>query len=151
MSYPNQAAFLTFLRGIGIDPLYLPDNSPSIGYAFSLAMTFVNPRLACVPSLPGYWTIYEMAVYNLGTDNLFNFAPDQEGRSYFADKRKEYDLRVLIPGVVTSSSDESTSVGYTNPEFVKNLTIGDLQNLKTPYGRVYMNIAQQYGTIWGIS
>lgn len=150
-TYPNIPDFITFLRNEELDPLYLPDDSSSIGYAFSFALTMVNPVLACVPSVPGYWTIYALAVYNLGTDNLINFASDQPGRTYFKDKRETYGIRAQTPGVISSTSDQATSESLLNPEFMKNLTLGDLQNLKTPYGRFYLNIAQQYGTIWGIS
>lgn len=149
--YPNVVDFTKFLRNEGVDPLYLPDDYPSLLYAFNIALTFVNPVLACVPSLPGYWTIYAIAVYNLAADNLINYANDQPGRTYFKDKRTEFGVLSLVPGLVQTSSDEGTSVGYVIPEFAKNMTLGDLQNLKTPYGRAYMNIAQQYGSIWGIS
>ena len=39
----------------------------------------------------------------------------------------------------------------TVPKAFDELTIGNLQNLKTPWGRVYLGIAQSYGTLWGLS
>jgi hypothetical protein len=53
--------------------------------------------------------------------------------------------------VVVSADDASTSGSFNIPEQFNGLTIGDLQNLKTPYGRQYLAIAQKYGELWGIS
>ena len=39
-----------------------------------------------------------------------------------------------------------------NVESMKGLTLANLQNLKTPWGRMYLSIAQLAGpTIWGLS
>ena len=34
---------------------------------------------------------------------------------------------------------------------MKDFTLANLQNLKTPYGRQYLAWAQAYGPLWGLS
>ncbi len=70
---------------------------------------------------------------------------------FFLGLRKNWNISGFVAGVVTSSSDESTSETLLNPEFMKGLTLGNLQNLKTPYGRQYLSFAMDYGTLWGLS
>jgi len=52
---------------------------------------------------------------------------------------------------VGASEDEATSQTLLTPEAMKGLTLADLQNLKTPWGRQYLAFAQSYGTLWGIT
>jgi hypothetical protein len=85
----------------------------------------------------------------LATDNLINFAQDQAGQCYFVDLRASFKINSFVPGVITESHDESTGQSLLNPEFMKNMTMSNLQMLKTPYGRNYMGLAQSYGTLWG--
>ena len=150
---PTLDGFKAFITGImGIDPLYLPSNSPSIEWAYANSLMFVNPALAVVGvSLHINTSLYIEAVYNLGGDLLVNYAPDQPGRTYFQDLRKSMNLTSFSSGVVQSASDSGTSDSLAVPEALTNLTIGQLQNLKTPWGRRYLSIAQTYGTMWGVS
>ena len=61
---PTVAGFLLFIRNVmGISPLVLPDNSPTINWALSIATMFVNPDLGVVGkqyregrSIPPAWT-----------------------------------------------------------------------------------------------
>lgn len=155
---PNLTDFLAFLRGVvGIETAYLPDNSMAVVYAFQTAMATVSPDLVAIPSFPVTpqnpqpWTTYAVAVYNLGADRVINFAPDQDGRTFFADMRKDLGINTFRAGVVASSGGTGNSQSTLNPEFMKGLTMGDLQNMKTPYGREYLNIAQQIGPLWGLT
>jgi hypothetical protein len=155
---PNLTDFLTFLRGVvGIEAAYLPDASLSIVYAFQTAMATVSPDLAAIPSYPLIpqsplpWTTYAIAVYNLAADRIISFAPDQTGRTYFVDMRRDLGINTFRAGVVASSGGTGNSQSTLNPEFMKGLTMGDLQNMKTPYGREYLNIAQQIGPLWGVT
>lgn len=154
---PTLAGFQSFIANqMGISQLYLPTDSPVIAYAYAVAISIVNPALAlaCGPSQPGLpaISIYALAVYNLAGDNVINFAQDQEGRTYFADARAKLSVGAFAPGVTASSADQSTSQSTLNPEFMKNLTLANLQNLKTQWGRQYLMFAQAYGpSIWGIS
>lgn len=135
----------------------LPLNAPVILMSLAIAEDIVNPALqavgACGSTL-GYTgpSIYELAVYNLAADNLINFAPDQPNKTYFADLRTQWKLNSFVPGVIQASADVSTSESLLVPDFMKNLSMSDLQYLKTPYGRAYMALAQRYGTsVWGMS
>jgi hypothetical protein len=144
---PTLAGFIVFIRQIvGILPMYLPDDSPFIIMSYNTSLTIVNLDLACIDTF-----IYQQAVYNLASDTLLNYAPDQIGQDYFATIRKTWGINGFVPGVITSSSDESTSESLLNPDFMRGLTLGNLQNIKTPYGRTYLSYAQDYGQLWGMS
>ena len=157
-SAPTLAGFQWFIASImAIDPLYLPPDSPVIGFALASALAIVNPALRgvpCGPVTPGVppISIYMQAVYNLAGSNVINFAQDQSGRDYFVETRRKLGIAPFQPGIVASTGDQATSVSLLNPEFMKNLTLANLQQLKDPYGRAYLQIAQAYGpTIVGLS
>lgn len=141
-----------------INPLYLPTSAPIIGYAYNVALGITNPFLAragCAPG--GQWSIYALAVYNLGGSNIVNFAQDQPGRTYFADLRKTLDITggkgfgSFAPGVVSSTADQGTATTLLNPEFMKTLTLANLQAIKDPWGRQYLQFSQAFGPLWGIT
>ena len=69
-------------------------------------------------------------------------------RAPFAALGLGYGIRA---GVISASNDESTGESVLNPEFMKTLTLGNLQNLKTPWGRQYLAFAMDFGETWGIS
>jgi len=155
---PTLAGFLAFIRGVmGIDPLYLPDDAPVIGYAFQVAMGIVNPALCgvCFPRFPGgplATNAFTLAVYNLAGDNVITFAQDQAGRDYFDKTREKLGINKFSPGVVASTSDQATATSLLNPDFMRNLTMANLQNMRTPWGRQYLSYAQAYGpNVWGLS
>jgi len=152
---PTLAGFQAFITGVmGIDPLYLPSDSPVIGWAYTVALMVVNPDLALIAppnGSPVQTSMYALAVYNLAGDNLINYAPDQAGRTYFADLRKSMGISAFAAGVVTGASDSGTSDSLAVSEALHNLTLGQLQNLKTPYGRQYLALAQTSGTMWGVA
>jgi hypothetical protein len=168
---PTLAGFLNFVRQVmGITTAQLPDASPVIGFALSVALGIVNPalRAACIPQTDGAGvqlnmgglSIYVLAVYNLAGSNLLSYAQDPEPPVVYKDNlpffeytRKRWKIDSFVSGVVQASSDESTSVSLVVPEAFKNLTIANLTSLKDPYGRAYMGLAQSYGPTgpWGIS
>lgn len=145
--------------------MYLPDNSPVIPMALSVALAIVNPALnGCgyAPGIPGtvQVSIYTLAVYNLGGDNIINFANDvgspppdyKDDLPFFAYMRKTFMSSAFVPGVVSSTGDETTNESMVIQEAAKNFTLGNLQNLKTPWGRQYLAFAQAYGpTIIGLT
>lgn len=88
---------------------------------------------------------YTEAIYNLGADLLINVAVDQPNQSYFRDMRRGYRIEAPSFGLPASASDQGTSGALVNPEFMRNLTLDDLQRMKTPYGRAYLGIAQAFG------
>lgn len=144
---PTLAGFIVFIRtNMGIDDSVLPDDSIYIEQAYDIAKEIVNPQIELYSSV-----LYTSAVYNLAGDNLLNFAQDQTGETFFAEVRKGYGINSFVAGVIQSSNDESTSESLLVPDFFKNLTLSNLQNLKTPYGRTYLQIAQSTGPCWGLT
>jgi hypothetical protein len=155
MMQPTLAGFSSFIYNImGISPLVLPTDSPVISWSFSVATMLVNPALAIVGSsfsVTPETNLYVEAVYNLAADNLINYAQDQPGRTYFTDLRASLKINNFAAGVVQSASDQGTSDSLAVPDSLKNLTLSNLQNLKTPWGRAYLAMAQTYGTMWGVA
>lgn len=160
MDGPSLAGFLIFIRTVmGIPSSALPDGSSAITYAYNVAFMTVNPLIGLgvpVPLTVSSWSIYALAVYNLGGDRLINFAPDQPNSAYFATLRGPiadggFGISTFQAGVVQAAGDEGTSDTLLVPEIFKALTLSDLQNLKTPWGREYLAIADNFGTLWGIS
>ena len=178
MPGPTLSGFQFFIENeMDIDVDVLPLNSPYPPLALAVALAIVNPALVCV-SIPstdsagvslnaGGGSIYNLAVYNLAADNLVNYAqdlPDAEpvegsvspqnpdGLPLFAWMRYQFNINGFVPGVISSANDETTGDSYVVQEAAKYFTLKDLQNLKTPWGRTYLSLAQSYGpTPWGIS
>lgn len=161
---PTVAGFILFLREfVGISADLLPDDSIYIEAGYQVALATVNKQLVaiCAPRSP-YTSIYGLAVYNLGADRVINYANDLSGSpviegsnppmKFFAYTRKQYNTLGFVSGVVQSTNDESTGGSLVVPKAFEALTIGDLQYLKTPWGREYLNYAQQFGpSSWGLS
>lgn len=143
---PTPAGFLSFLRDmVGIAPADLPDASPVIAMAYALAIDLVNPQAAIAP------VIYDLMVYNLATHTLICMAPDNGTSTYFSNARTKLGLGNFMAGLISSSSDQGTSQALAIPDFIKGLSLADLQYLKTPWGRFYLEYAQRFGSAWGIS
>jgi hypothetical protein len=142
------SGFLTFIRQImGIKTRDLPDNSPYIELAYAVALELVLPGIKAASAL-----LYQQAVYNLAGDNLVTFAMDQPGCHFFEELRDKLNILKFTAGVVSSSSDQGTSQSLEVIKAAKDFTLGNLQNLKTPWGRAYLAIAQAYGpSIWGLT
>ena len=129
-----------------VPPILNTTEALSIQTSFALAVDIVNLTLAQASR-----NIYVLAVYNLATDRLINFAQDLPNQSYFTNLRKTWNLTIPVVGVASSGSDQGTSSAWLNPEQLRMLTLADLQTLKTPFGRQYLGIAQSYGPIWGLT
>lgn len=140
-------SFKWFIRNIMmIDTTALPDDSIYIPYALSIAVELTNPAIAQASGL-----MYTQAINNLGGDNLINWAPDEDDSTFFTDARKSLNIGGFVGGVISASNDETTGETRVTPEFLKGLTMANLQNIKTPYGRQYLAIAQAYGPVWGLT
>lgn len=161
---PTLGGFQDFITNIMAVPSYALDlSSPVIVWSYDYALNIVNLALENVPSQSTGYSIYTQAVYNLAADTLINWAQDPAGvPKNYQDKggdpigfwsylRNSYGVNNFVAGVVRSSSDEGTSVSYEVPEAFKQLTISNLNNLKTPYGRTYLGIAQSWGSVWGLT
>jgi hypothetical protein len=165
---PNLAGFQWFLQNVAaIDTVNLPPTAPVVSFAFNVALGIVNPRLRTVwipnqQNSPYTRSQFDLAVYNLATDNVINWAvdppgaktsplPDGSSAPFFEKLRYRWGIGNAHFGVVASVSDVSTSTSIEVIEAAKTFTLGNLQNLKTPYGRQYLAIAQSYGTLWGLT
>jgi hypothetical protein len=70
----------------------------------------------------------------------------------FFQLRREYKIAAFAPGMVASASDTGTGIGLLNPQFMQRLQLGDIQLVKTPWGRAYLATAQKYGpNVWGLT
>jgi hypothetical protein len=158
MESPTLAGYITFLREQGFNTTVLPDNSYWIGASYNLSRNIVNTQLQAVPNLDvAYPSIYAMAVYNFATDRLVNITPDNSALPspqgvFFATLRSKFKLSSFTAGVVQSVTDESTSTTFKVPAWASDLSLLELQLLKTPWGQSYLAIAQEMGpTSWGLS
>lgn len=146
-SKPNVADLTTFLQTVvGIPISALPSNSPYIPWALSYAEEKTLLVLYAIGQ-----DYYCFAVYLLATSFLINWCPDQAGQQYFQALRKQWNLTGFVGGTIQSSADESTSESLLAPDFLKGLTLGQLQALKDPYGRQWLSMQQDLGNVWGIS
>jgi hypothetical protein len=169
-SQPTLAGFNWFIVNVmGISTTILPADSAVIPFCLGYAVDIVNPAIqqmapSCGPPIAGVPAIslYVTAVYNLAGDFLINFAQDQPDAPpvkgskpplpFFAYSRKQWNINGFVSGVIQTAADETTSESMVVQEAAKNFTLQDLQNLKTPYGRTYLGIAQTYGpSTWGMS
>jgi hypothetical protein len=152
---PNLADFTAFLRNeADISAAVLPDGNIAINESLCVAIETVNPHIKHVSSL-----LYVRAVYNLATDVVINIASDVTPHVIYSDKlpffafmRKKFNTFGFVSGVITSASDEGTSESMAVADALSQLTLSDLQNLKTPWGRAYLATAQKWGPdLFGIS
>lgn len=155
---PTQADFTSWVRtAIGIPSTVIPDNSVWFTYAYNAALTITNPVLQVAGT-------YDLALYNLGGDNLINWAQDSiippatspvnfpgTNTPYMAYLRDQYKVSAFVPGVIQSSNDESTGQSMELLEQYTGYTLANLQNLKTPWGRVYLAFAADVGPLWGMN
>ena len=121
--------------------------SPWLQWAFigAEAVTLTPPP--CMPAI-----VYVMAVYNYGMHKLLKIGQDQSGQTFFTTQRANFNLLSFKAGPVASSADQATSNTLVTPDFLKGLTMGDLDLLLTPWGREYLDYSQSYGpSIVGIS
>ncbi|WP_320533661.1 hypothetical protein [Robbsia andropogonis] len=144
---PNLADFTTFVYSQGVPQADLPADSDYLVWSFDIAKarTLVAPF-----SLPPI--LYVMAVYNLGMHTLVGLGQDLEGQTFFTTAREKFKFGSFAAGPVVSTGDNGSQTTLLAPEFLKNLTLQDLELLKTPWGRYYLAYAQQAGsTAFGVS
>ncbi|HEE9885959.1 TPA: hypothetical protein R8G26_004528 [Citrobacter braakii] len=137
------SGFIEFVRAdMGITPDQAPDNAPSFTLAYGGAVEWVNRDIELV--MPH---LYAVAVYNLAASFLANYGTE----SVFSEFRQKLRLNNIATGVITGAGDNSTSAQRLVPDFFKDLSLADLQMLQDPWGRRYLMIAQQFGSLWGLS
>lgn len=150
---PTLAGFKQWVYDfMGVPPAALPSTSFWFDWAYDVAISLVNRQLQAVPG-----PIYMLAVYNLGGDNLVNWVQDDSTwvpPDFWAKLREAYGISggaAFTFGFVTSAADEGTSTSLEILDSLKNLTLGQLLNVKTPWGRQYLAFAASVGTLWGIT
>lgn len=150
---PTLSGFQYFITNVmGIDAQYLPMTAPVIKFAFNFSMNYALPALRGLPNFdPSEPNLFAVAVYNLAGHFLVTFAQDTPPSTYFADLRKKYGLNTFTGGVVSSTSDNGTSESMDMADFIKGLLPQDLALLKTPWGQIYLGLAANYGSIWGLT
>jgi uncharacterized protein (UPF0333 family) len=114
--------------------------------SLTIATDIVNLQLACASA-----DMYVLAVYNLAADRLISYGIDMNGQTFFKDARAKFNVYAQVTGIVTSTGDQSTSMSQEVARNLTNLTLGQLQNMGTPWGRAYLGIAASVGTLWGLS
>ena len=102
-------------------------------YQCVVGNTNTQPSADAADAMPGYVHVWAAA------------------QGYFTAIRQSLGINNLALGVLQSSSDEGTSASYVVPDFLKNLSLADLQYIKDPYGRQYLAFAQRYGSLWGLN
>ncbi len=140
---PELAGFILFIRNtMGVNADALADDDPAVSLSWTMSLDWVNRQIACISPV-----LYSQAVYNLAASFLLNFGPEVA----FGPVREKLGINNFTAGVISASSDESTSQTRVVSDALKNLSLADLQQLKDPYGRWYLAIAQQYGDLWGLT
>jgi len=144
---PNLTDFTNWVYAyIGVTVQALPLNSPWPGYAFNQAQSLV-PCYSTVSAIQ-----FVLATYNCAGHILLKITPDQQGQAFFAGVRK--DMKLLEPqiGAIVSSSDNGSSNSFAVGDGMRNMTIGDLDFMRTPMGRDYLAYLQDFGPgVWGLS
>jgi hypothetical protein len=136
---------------MGVPDEALPSDSIYICLSYEYAIEFVNELIYQASPI-----LYTQAIYNLGGDFLVNIAQDDSTapppyNTYWSNLRQSMQVNNFVPGLINATNDQDTSAAITTPFNLQNLTLGDLQNLKTPWGRMYLSIAQSVGTMWGLT
>jgi hypothetical protein len=152
---PTFVGFQWFVANImGIPTASIPPAS-WLQVAYDEAINLTYWALDTVPSQPTTPSIYAFAVYNLGCAMLLEFAQDdptaQPPSTFWSDLRTKLGMNSFSPGLITSASDQGTAESMYIPEQIKGMTMMDLQLAKSPWGRKYLMIAGQWGSIWGIT
>jgi hypothetical protein len=143
---PTLDGFIRFVRGVmGVPQSAIADDDPTLECCYCSALELIpkNLGLECLP------IIYMNTVYNAGASMLLNYANDTPPGTYFADKRKKFDIGKLVTGLMNSASDQGTSGAIVIGEALSNLTLADLMMMQDPYGRQVVAVLMEMGPLWG--
>lgn len=144
---PTLAGFVAFCRSQGMTAEIIPDDDPGFATALAFGEEWVPCLLRVVSCV-----LYTAAVYNWSASNLIQFQQDQAGQTYFATFRAKCNEFDFVPGVVSSTSDESTATTLTVGKQLSNMGMIELQKAKDPFGRQALAIIGALGpNPWGLS
>jgi hypothetical protein len=152
---PTFAGFQWFVTNIMAVPSGSMPPASWLQVAYDEAINLTYWALDTVPSQPTTPSIYAFAVYNLGCAFLLEFAQDdsttQPPGTFWNNLRNSMNINSFLSGLITSAADQGTAESTYIPEQIKGMTLMDLQLAKSPWGRKYLMIAGQWGTIWGLT
>lgn len=144
---PTLEGFKTFVRDIMQVPGGAVPPDGVLNMVFRLANDLVIRDLRLIDG-----SLYTDCVYNLAASYLLKFAQDTANSTppgYWAGVREKLGMNSGTVGLIQSSSDNGTSQSWMIPDSLKNLSLADLDAMRNPYGRFYLSIMQQYGSVWG--
>ena len=152
---PTFTGFQWFVSTImGVPGASMPPND-WLQIAYDEAINLTYWALDTVPSQPTTPSIYAFAVYNLGCALLLEYAQDdtttQPPQTFWTNLRSNLNINSMNFGLITSAADQGTSESTYIPEAIKGMTLMELQLAKSPWGRKYLMIIGQWGSIWGIT
>jgi hypothetical protein len=153
---PTFAGFQWFVaNSMGVPPEAIPDDS-FLQAAYAQAVNIAYTALATVPYVPGTPNLYAIAVYNLAAAMLLWGAIDNPDapppyNTFWTDLRTKLGIYSMSYGLVNSAADQGTSESMYIPEFIKGMNLLNLQLMKSPWGQMYLMIAGEWGTIWGLT
>lgn len=136
---PTLTGFIAYCQEQGIVAPYTEDTADAFSWAFDWAMA---ETLIC-PQMPG--NLYTLAVYNNGADRFIRLAQDNGQGTFYKAQRDSFGVFQFKPGVVMASGDEGTSNTLVVPDWYRAIPMGVQEQLKTPWGRMYIAYAQMYG------
>jgi hypothetical protein len=152
---PTFAGFQWFVANIMSVPFPSIPPTSWLQVAYDEAVNLTYWALGTVPSQPTTPSIYAFAVYNLGCAMLLEFAQDDTTTNppgtFWTNLRNSLGVNSFSFGLITSASDQGTAESMYIPNQIKNMTLMDMQLAKSPWGRKYLMIAGQWGSIWDIT
>ena len=153
---PTFEGFQWFVaHSMGVPDQAMPD--PTYLYAaYAQAVYIAYTELANVPSDPTTPNLYAIAVYNLGCAILLWGAPDNPDapppyNTFWHDLRQKLGIYTATYGIINMAADQGTSEGMYIPNFIRGMNLWNLQLMKSPWGQMYLMIAGEWGTIWGLT
>lgn len=153
---PTFAGFQWFVaNSMGVPPDAMPDDS-YLTAAYNQAVNIAYWALAGVPYVSGTPNLYAIAVYNLGCAMLLWGAQDNPDapppyNTFWNDLRTKLGIYTATYGMVNSAADQGTSESMYIPDVIKGMTLLNLQLMKSPWGQMYLMIAGEWGTLWGLT
>lgn len=152
---PTFDGFKWFVSNIMAVPAESMPDDAWLQVAYDQSYNLAYWALATVPSQPTSPNLFSYAVYNLGCAMLLEFAQDDPNAdppsTFWAGLRSRLNINSSSYGLINAAADQGTSEAMYIPEVIKGMTLLDLQLLKSPWGRMYLMIAGEWGTIWGLT
>jgi hypothetical protein len=153
---PTRQGYVNWIGNVMVVPIeVLPDDSIYIDLSYEMSLETVHHWINIASP-----KMYTQAVYNCAGAYLANIAQDDPNAqppleppldTYWTDLRNSLGFSSFMPGWINETHDENTGAAIITPNWLEGLTLGDMQMMKTPWGRTYMAIAQSIGSMWGLT